>query len=202
MFTGIIETTGKVEKILSHDDSTRLVIESDLIAKNITIGESISINGCCLTVVEANGSSLHFDLLSETLFRTNLKNIKSGHLVNLERALKADGRLGGHFVSGHIDDVRKILRFEKQGNDYLLEVEINPLHAKWIVDKGSITVDGISLTVAKVSSESFQVWIIPHTREVTCLKDRRAGDEVNLEFDLLAKYVEKILATKETLRYS
>jgi riboflavin synthase len=147
-------------------------------------------------VATLEGSRLGFDLLEETLARTNLGQAKPGAAVNLERAMAADGRYGGHFVTGHIDATGTIRVWEKKGGDFELRIGIDPAHGRYLVPKGCIAVDGISLTVADVGRDEFSVWIIPHTREVTALRERAAGDAVNLEFDLLAKYTEKILASR------
>lgn len=160
----------------------------------------MAVNGCCLTVekIRARGKEglLQFGVLNETWKRTNLQFAKPGSRVNLERALRVGDRLGGHFVSGHIDDVGKIKRWEQAGKDYLLEIAAPPELMRYVVFKGSIAVDGISLTVAKVRQGSFEVWIIPHTRAVTALKERRAGDAVNLETDMLGKFVERFVSER------
>lgn len=197
MFSGIVEGTGSVIRREPTEQSVRFVIDAGPIAQGIKIGDSVANNGCCLTVVDIQGTQLSFDLLNETLACTNLKHLQPGGLVNLERSLCVGDRIGGHFVSGHVDETARILRFEQVGKDYEIEILINPRDAVYVVPKGSIALDGISLTVGRVTKTSFVVWIIPHTREVTCLRERRAGDEVNLEFDMLAKYTEKILAARQ-----
>jgi len=153
------------------------------------------VNGCCLTVVKlVRGSRqrvIQFDLLRETWERTNLQFARVGSLVNLERPLRANGRLDGHFVTGHIDGVGRIVRWERAGQDHVLDIAARPELMRYIVLKGSVAVDGISLTVAAVNKKGFRVWIIPHTYEVTALRERSVGDAVNLETDLLGKYVEK-----------
>jgi riboflavin synthase len=192
MFTGLIEATASVAAFQRREGASRLVLH----ATSITAceGESIAVNGCCLTVAAPPADGLlQFDLLEETLRRTNLGALAPGALVNLERALPATGRLGGHFVQGHVDCVAAIRGWEPAGNDYRLEVELPPAFARYLVEKGSIAVDGISLTAAQVGEETFTIWIIPHTREVTNLAEARIGTLVNLEFDMLAKYVERIL---------
>ena len=159
-------------------------------------GDSVAVNGCCLTAVKiirrGTRTRVRFDLLEETWRRTNLQFLKAGSLVNLERSLRADSRLGGHFVTGHIDGLGRILRWERAGEDLVLEVAATPEVMRYVVFKGSIAVDGISLTVASVRKRSFQIWIIPHTAAVTVLRNYSVGDAVNLEADLLAKYVEKL----------
>jgi riboflavin synthase len=194
MFTGLIESTGAVEALHRHQGASRLILRADAISPECHEGESIAVNGCCLTVATppANGR-LEFDLLEETLRRTNLGDLAAGRLVNLERALPANARLGGHFVQGHIDCVAAVRAWEPCGLDYRLEIELPPPVAPYLVEKGSIAVNGISLTVAELKDESFTIWIIPHTREVTNLSEAIAGTPVNLEVDILAKYVERIL---------
>lgn len=196
MFTGLIEATGQVIALPAPKKSTRLLINAGPLADGAQLGDSIAINGCCLTVASIAGPQLGFDLLEETQARTNLRHARPGALVNLERALPAQGRYGGHFVTGHIDATGIIRRWEQVGADYELRIGIEPAHGIYLVPKGCIAIDGISLTVADVQRDEFSVWIIPHTRSVTALRERATGDLVNLEFDLLAKYTEKILATR------
>lgn len=159
-------------------------------------GDSIAVNGCCLTVTSLEGNRLTFDLLAETLARTNLGQLEPGSLVNLERALPADGRLGGHFVQGHIDGTSTVLAFEQVGQDHRLEITLPCEFAQYVVYKGSIAVNGISLTVAEVRESSFVIWIIPHTMEMTNLREIKAGNVVNLEYDLLAKYLERLVQVR------
>ncbi len=190
MFTGIVEEAGEVVAIKPGRKSTELVVRARLTARR---GGSIAVNGACLTVVGKRGRLLRFDVLNETIRRTNFGELRPGSLVNLERPLRADGRLDGHFVQGHVDATGRVRRWEKVGKDYVLEVAAPRALMKYIVEKGSIAVDGISLTVAGVGRDWFRVWIIPHTRAVTNLRSRRVGDAVNLEVDVLAKYVERVL---------
>ena len=198
MFTGLVEGTGRVVALESPQGvSPSLMIDAGPLAEGIRIGDSVALNGCCLTVTAGEGPRLGFDLLEETRARTNLRDAKPGVAVNLERALPAHGRYGGHFVTGHIDATGGIRRWEQTGRDYELRIGIEPAHGIYLVPKGCIAVDGISLTVADVGRDEFSVWIIPHTRAVTALRERAAGDLVNLEFDLLAKYTEKILAMRK-----
>ena len=196
MFTGLVEGTGRVLALESPQGVARLMIDAGPLAEGARIGDSVAINGCCLTVSSSEGPHLGFDLLEETQARTNLRDAKPGVVVNLERALPAHGRYGGHFVTGHIDATGVIRRWEQTGRDYELRIGIEPAHGIYLVPKGCIAVDGISLTVADVRRDEFSVWIIPHTRSVTALRERAVGDLVNLEFDLLAKYTEKILAMR------
>jgi riboflavin synthase len=198
MFTGLIEATGRVVKVEPRAGGQLLEIETPELAPGMRLGDSLAINGCCLTVVENTGSRLSFDLLEETFLLTNLRAARAGSAVNLERAMAADGRFGGHFVTGHIDTTGIIRGWGPVGQDHELRVGITPEQGAYLVPKGCITVDGISLTVADVREDEFSVGIIPHTREVTALRERAVGDWVNLEFDLLAKYTEKILAVRRT----
>lgn len=198
MFTGIIEETGAVESIHPGDKSVRLTISLRKTGVGLRVGDSLAVNGCCLTVVEISskgrGKVVQFDLLKETWDLTNLKVCRSGSAVNLERSLEAGGRLGGHFVTGHIDGMGKILTWERKGEDYQLQVAAPDSVMRYIVHKGSIAVDGISLTVASLEKSHFTIWIIPHTFSQTALKERAAGDSVNLETDILGKYVERFAA--------
>jgi riboflavin synthase len=197
MFTGIVEETGTVERIRSAANSIQLVVAANRCGQGLKPGDSVAVNGCCLTVTKLarspRRSLLHFDLLRETWERTNLKSARTGSLVNLERPLSADGRFDGHFVTGHIDGTGKIVRWERAGKDYVLEVAAPASLMRHVVLKGSIAVDGISLTIARLRERSFRTWIIPHTHEVTALRQRQAGDEVNLETDILGKYVARFL---------
>jgi riboflavin synthase len=193
MFTGLIEEIGLVLWIRATDRGTQLQVAAPRIASDIRRGDSIAVNGCCLTVASYRGENLTFDLLDETLDRTNLRQLRRGSPVNLERALAADGRLGGHFVQGHIDCAGRVLAFETTGDDYRLEVELPSDFNHYVAYKGSVAINGISLTVAELLPNSFAVWIIPHTKRHTNLDALQAGDYVNLEFDLLAKYVERML---------
>ena len=196
MFTGIIEETGVIRDIDLAKRSIRLTVEARSSARGIKIGDSLAVNGCCLTVVKVSGHGarkrLDFDLLRETWERTNLQFVRRGSFVNLERPLRADGRLDGHFVTGHVDGIGKIIRWERAGQDKVLEIAAPADLMRYVAFKGSIAVDGISVTVAAVRAKSFRVWIIPHTCDVTALRQRKLGDAVNLETDLLAKYVEKL----------
>lgn len=197
MFTGIVEETGTITEIVEAVGSIRLQVRSDICGSDARLGDSIAVNGCCLTVIdithESGGTKLSFDLLRETWNRTNLHATQKGSSVNLERALPASGRLHGHFVSGHIDNTGRIEIFEQRGADWYLRVNAPADLLRYVVFKGSIAVDGISLTVAEVTTDSFAVWIIPHTYEITALRERKPNHLINLEADLLAKYVEKII---------
>ena len=194
MFTGLIEEIGTVLWIRATERGTQLQIAAPQIAETIHTGDSISVNGCCLTVTAHRAEQITFDLLEETLERTNLKILRRESLVNLERPVTAEGRMGGHFVQGHIDCAVPILSWEALGNDYRLEVQLPAEFSHYAAWKGSIAVNGISLTIAELLSDSFAVWIIPHTRRSTNLQNVQPGDLVNLEFDILAKYVERMTA--------
>jgi len=196
MFTGLVEETGTLLALDRSAAGARLTLRAPLVTGGARIGDSVAVNGCCLTVTAHEGEQLQFDLLAETLARTNLGQLTPGAPVNLERALLAHARLGGHFVQGHVDTTSRVRAFEPVGVDYRLEIELPREFAGYVAFKGSIAIDGISLTVAEVHDASFVAWIIPHTLEVTNLRTKKAGDFVNLEFDLLAKYVERILATR------
>ena len=196
MFTGLIEEVGKVVEVRASDGGTQLQIAAPRTAKKARRGDSIAVNGCCLTLTSRRGDRLTFDLLEETIARTNLQKLRRNDPVNLERALPADGRLGGHFVQGHIDCVSRIVALDKKGADFRLEVELPAEFAQYVTHKGSIALDGISLTVADVFPKSFLVWIIPYTKRHTNLDRAQVGALVNVEFDILAKYVERVLAIR------
>src|SRR6266702_4106195 len=194
MFTGLIEEVGSVVAVRVSDRGSQLQIAAPHTAKKIRNGNSVAVNGCCLTVSSHLGNQLTFDLLEETVGRTNLRVLRPEAPVNLERALSADRCIGGHFVQGHVDCTSLILAFEKSGRDHRLEVELTAEFAHYVVSKGSIAVNGISLTIAEVLPKSFVVWIIPYTKTHTNLDRVQAGDLMNLEFDILAKYVERMLS--------
>ncbi len=200
MFTGLIEEVGTVVAVCAHDHGTELQIAAPGTAKHVRSGESIAVNGCCLTLTSCRSDCLNFDLLEETIVRTNLKNLPQNSRVNLERALRADGRLGGHFVQGHVDCVSPIIGFDRKAADFRLEIELPGELAHYVASKGSIALNGISLTVAKVLPKSFVAWIIPYTKRHTNLDRAKAGDLVNVEFDILAKYVERTLAPLVTTK--
>lgn len=196
MFTGIVEETGKVLAVEPSPKSIRLEVAAGVAARQVRLGDSIAVNGCCLTVAairRGRAARLSFDLLRETWERTNLSAVTPGSLVNLERSLALGDRLGGHFVTGHVDGTGTITRWRRQGRDHVLEIAAPADVRRYVVFKGSITVDGISLTMAGVTRGGFRIWIIPHTWEVTALRERKVGDRVNLEADLLGKYVERFV---------
>jgi riboflavin synthase len=196
MFTGLIEEVGAVGWICPTDGGSQLGVVAPKTAIELREGDSVAINGCCLTAINVAGDNVAFDLLQETLARTNLGSLQPGSPVNLERALAANGRLGGHFVQGHVDTAARALSFARHGTDYRLEVELPAEFVRYIIPKGSIALNGISLTVAELLPASFVVWIIPHTRQETNLADLRANDLLNIEFDLIAKYVERMTPRK------
>ena len=200
MFTGIVEETGTVAAIRPTKQSIQLTVRARAIGRGLKLGASVAVNGCCLTVVKLTSRGrdrlIQFDLLQESWRLTNLQFAKVGSLVNLERPLRANGELGGHFVSGHVDGVGRITKWERLGGDHVLDIAAPPEVRRYLIHKGSVTVDGISLTVAAVKPTSFRIWIIPHTYEITALRERKVGDAVNLEADLLGKYAEKFLKTR------
>jgi len=196
MFTGLIEEVGTVVTVRALDHGTELQIAAPGTAKHVNPGESIAVNGCCLTLTSCRSDLLTFDLLEETIARTNLHHLRQDSPVNLERALRADGRIGGHFVQGHIDGVAAIVAFAAEGADFRLEIELPENSGRYVASKGSIAINGISLTVADVLPTSFVVWIIPYTKRHTNLDCATIGDLVNLEFDILAKYVERMVTRR------
>jgi|SRR5262245_3435776 len=196
MFTGLIEEVGTVVAVRARDHGTELQIAAPRTAKHVNPGESIAVNGCCLTLTSSRNDVLTFDLLQETIARTNLHDLRQNSPVNLERALRADARVGGHFVQGHVDCVAAILAFAAKGADFRLEIELPENSRHYVASKGSIALNGISLTVAGVLPTSFVVWIIPYTKRHTNLDRATTGDLVNLEFDVLAKYVERMITRR------
>jgi riboflavin synthase len=196
MFTGLIEEVGNVVIVRATDRGTQLQIAASRLTKNTRSGDSIAVNGCCLTLTSRRDDRLTFDLLEETIVRTNLKNLQRRQPVNLERAVSGTERFGGHFVQGHIDCVSPVIAYQKSGVDFRLEIELPKAFAHYVACKGSIAVNGISLTVAEVLSKSLVVWIIPYTKAHTNLDQVQVGDPMNVEFDILAKYVERMLASR------
>lgn len=196
MFTGIVEETGQVVSFTRGAKAWSLHLAAQLVTSDVKLGDSVAVNGCCLTVVQHDAGNLWFDLLEETVRLTSFSELKPGSLVNLERSMLPHGRMGGHFVSGHIDTLGRVEIFEQRGADHYLKVRAPEGSGRYLIHKGSIAIDGISLTVAEVDGDSLAVWLIPHTMAVTNLREKRVGSGVNLEFDLLGKYVEKLIAAR------
>ncbi|MDQ8195239.1 riboflavin synthase [Coraliomargarita sp. SDUM461004] len=192
MFTGIVEETGKVISFEETESAWRLVLEAHEVTKDLQLGDSVAVNGCCLTAVAFSADRIEFDLLEESKRLTSIGGVGVGGKVNLERALLPSTRMGGHFVSGHVDGTGVIEAIEPRGKDFFFRIKCDAYKLRYIVHKGSITVDGISLTVAEVDETGFAIWLIPHTMEVTNLHTKKVGDLVNLENDVIAKYVEKL----------
>ncbi|MFB9314407.1 riboflavin synthase [Nocardioides plantarum] len=196
MFTGIVEELGTVEAVEDQGDAIRLTVRAATVLEDAGLGDSISVNGCCLTVTTHDGELWTADVMQETLDKTSLQGVAPGDRVNLERAVTADKRLGGHIVQGHVDAVGHVVRRQPSEHWELVEVSMPPALGKYLVDKGSVTVDGVSLTVVEAGPESFTISLIPETLARTTLGLRQPGDRVNLEVDVLAKHVEKLLAAR------
>ena len=198
MFSGIVEELGRIEKIEKKEgDGARITLSAPALGAECSIGDSISVNGVCLTVESIDGPSLGFDLSGETLRVTNLGRLNAGDAVNLELSLKLGDRLGGHFVSGHVDEVGEIISRRDEGDCSTFRIGAGPKILKLLVDRGSVAVDGISLTVTDVLPHEFELVIIPHTAKMTTLGFKAAGDQVNLEADLIGKYVAKLVSGKD-----
>ncbi|MBU2494553.1 MAG: riboflavin synthase [Bacteroidetes bacterium] len=196
MFTGLIEEIGKVKRIEMFTGGIRLKISASKIMDDIKVDDSISINGVCLTVVKIDNDGFAVEAVGETLNKTAIKELKENQLVNLERAVKLNDRLGGHLVQGHVNGVGKISNIQKLGENYFLEVLVPPQLTKYLIDEGSIAIDGISLTIAKLSGNKVGLSIIPHTWKNTNLSSKNIGSVVNIETDVIAKYIEKLLLNK------
>lgn len=197
MFTGLVEEIGRVLSVTKSTKSARITIRAVKVLEGAKLGDSISTNGVCLTVTEFSSGSFSVDVMAETMRRSNLHMLSPGDDVNLERALRLGDRLGGHMVSGHIDGMGAVVNFENEDNAVWVTIQTAPEILRYIVQKGSIAIDGISLTVAYVDDSVFKVSIIPHTRDITTLLRKRVGDVVNLECDMVGKYIEKLLQSKE-----
>ncbi|SNS42279.1 riboflavin synthase alpha chain [Anaerovirgula multivorans] len=193
MFTGIVEEIGRIRRIHQSGDGASIIIEGKRVLGDVKLGDSIATNGVCLTVNQFDTSSFQVDVMAETMRRSNLKNLKTGDLVNLERAVAVGDRLGGHLVSGHIDGVGVISNYDQEDNAVWITIDVELELLKYIILKGSIAVDGVSLTVAYVDEKCFKVSIIPHTRDETILINKGVGELVNLECDMIGKYVEKLM---------
>ena len=196
MFTGLIEEKGKLINKIKTGDGLRLVLTAQKVFDDLNIGSSISINGVCLTVVELNKDSFAVDTIEETLKKTNLGRLNINDFVNLERPLKADARLGGHFVLGHVDTTGKVESVKELSNSHFMTISFPQNFQQYLIYVGSVAIDGVSMTVAEVSDNTFSVGIIPHTWIETVFSSKKPGDSVNLEFDVLGKYVEKIMEGK------
>jgi len=201
MFTGLVETTGTVLSMEARGESARLTVRVGLLAAELAHGESVAVNGCCLTVTETDASAqtASFDLLMQTLQVTSLGDLATGSLVNLERAMSLGARFGGHFVQGHVDATVRILDWSAHGQDHRLEVELPVEHRGLVIPKGSICLDGISLTAAEVKPTCVVCWIIPHTFQVTNLHTKQPGARLNVEFDMLGKYVRSLMQAQSGL---
>jgi len=192
MFTGLVEACGSVRTLEARGEQARLVLEIPF-STELSLGDSVAINGCCLTVVDIDQETASFDVLTQTLSVTSLGDLKTGSIVNLERAMQVGDRFGGHFVQGHIDATGVVETYEPAGQDHRLEIRLPESIARLCIDKGSLAIDGISLTIAELEDTLARFWIIPHTHAETNLSSRAAGDRVNLEADLLAKHVAKLM---------
>lgn len=195
MFTGLVEAVGTVVSLESRGDQARLTLAAPFAAE-LELGDSVAINGCCLTVAEISPDGVCFDLLAQTLRVTSLGGLEAGSQVNLERAMQVGARFGGHFVQGHVDATGTVTRLEASGQDHIVAVSLPAEIERLCVDKGSLSVDGISLTIAGLENTEAEFWITPHTWEQTHLHAARIGQTVNLEADMLAKHVEKLLETR------
>ncbi|QQS35092.1 MAG: riboflavin synthase [Ignavibacteriales bacterium] len=193
MFTGLVEEKGKLISKIPSGEGLRLSFSADIIINDMQIGNSISVNGCCLTVVNIDGKKFSVDAIEETLSKTNLGDLSEGSFVNLERPLKADARLGGHFVLGHVDTTGIVDDVKELSSSHFMTISFKPEFAKYLIYVGSVAIDGVSMTVARLEDTKFSVGIIPHTWKETVFSERRKGDRVNLEFDVLGKYVERVM---------
>lgn len=198
MFTGLIEEIGLIDKVVSTNEGGQLIIQAKTIQEGSKLGDSIAVNGVCLTVTNLTKTSFTADVMPETLRRSNLGKLQKGSPVHLERAMSANGRFGGHMVSGHIDGLGTICAKKQEGNAIRLYVTAHETLLAQIIEKGSIAIDGVSLTVISVDTKQFSVGIIPHTSTQTTLLHKNIGDELNLETDVIAKYIQRFLHTNET----
>ena len=196
MFTGLVEEKGILKEKIPTGDGFQFLIEANIIMKDLQIGSSVAVNGCCLTVVKIAGNTFTVDTIEETLNKTNLGVLKQGMNVNLERPLAAEARLGGHFVLGHIDTTGKVEDVKELSNSHWLTISFPEKFKQYLIYVGSVAIDGVSMTVAELKDNSFSVGIIPHTWKETVFADKKIGDTVNLEFDVLGKYVERIMESK------
>lgn len=200
MFTGLVEEVGVLSSITGNEQASRLVIRAERVLDGVQVGDSIAVNGICLTVTSYTANHFSVDVMPETMNKTNLRQLRPGQRVNLERAMRLGDRFGGHIVSGHVDGTGTILSRQPHANAVLFRIETKPDVLKYIIPRGSICIDGISLTVVDVDETSFSVSIIPHTLAATSLQERRPGDSVNLEADVIGKYVERLLGFRSAAR--
>ncbi len=191
MFTGIVEVVGTIREYAPHGGVTRLQIDAPMILDGVKLGDSVAVNGTCLTVTQISDTSLAFEAIPETLLRTNLGELRVGARVNLERAMRAGARFDGHIVQGHVDTTGRVRTVERRGDDVRVVVDCGVEFAELLVEKGSVTIDGVSLTVVGVEADAFDVALIPHTLQATIFGERKQGDRVNLEADILGKYLKK-----------
>jgi len=200
MFTGLIEEIGRIQRIESFGGGSRIAIAADQVLSDLKLGDSVAINGVCLTVVARSESAFQVEAVAETLRRSTLGLLHQGDAVNLERALRADSRLGGHFVQGHVDGIGEVISLAAKDPGYWLEIKLADKSLPYVVEKGSIAIDGVSLTIAQVEADRIAIALIPHSAQATTLSGKRSGDKVNIEYDILAKYVGRFLGlgTKET----
>ncbi|BDQ02717.1 riboflavin synthase [Ignavibacterium sp.] len=196
MFTGLVEEKGILKEKIPTGDGFQFEIQAEKVLDDLTIGSSIAVNGCCLTVVKRTEKTFSVDTIEETLNKTNLGVLKQGEKVNLERPLKADARLGGHFVLGHIDTTGRIEEIKELSNSHWMTISFPERFKQYLIYVGSVAIDGVSMTVAELKDSKFSVGIIPHTWKETIFSDKKVGDTVNLEFDVLGKYVERIMNNK------
>lgn len=196
MFTGLVEETGRLTEKIKTGNGFQLSFEAKKVMDDLEIGSSISVNGVCLTVVKKYSENFSVDAIEETLKKTNLGSLQTGEKVNLERPLKADARLGGHFVLGHVDTTGKIIDIKELSNSHFVTILYPKDFKNYLIYVGSISIDGVSMTVAELKDDTFSVGVIPHTWEETIFSTKKIGDTVNLEFDVLGKYVEKIMQAK------
>lgn len=197
MFTGLVEETGRLENKIETGKGFQLTFSASKVFEDLETGSSISVNGCCLTVVKIEGKTFSVDTIEETLKKTNLGDLKLQSRVNLERPLKADARLGGHFVLGHVDTTGPVMNIEELSNSHFMKISFPDNFKKYLIYVGSVSIDGVSMTVAELGENWFGVGIIPFTWQETVFSDRKVGDKVNLEFDVLGKYVERIMEGKK-----
>jgi riboflavin synthase len=197
MFTGLVEEKGTLVNKIKTGDGYRLEIKAEKVLEDTVIGSSISVNGCCLTVVEKKKDSVSMDTIEETLKKTNLGDLNIGDMVNLERPLKADARLGGHFVLGHVDTKGEVVEIKELSNSHFMRIRFPQKFKQYLIYVGSVSIDGVSMTVAELNDNVFGIGIIPHTWQETVFSTKKTGSTVNLEFDVLGKYVERIMENKE-----